>query len=412
MNLLQSTLVKISDISFNTGQIPDVPKNPRFIKTERYEKLKKSLEDNPEMLSARELLVYNYDGELIVIGGNMRLRAAKELGFKQLPCKILDDLTPEQIRAFVIKDNVSFGSDDFEQLANEWDSVELEEWGLEVPNFETEETILEAEEDDYEDPENLKVDVVLGDLIEFECTDGRVHRLICGDSTDSDQVAKLMNGEKADMVFTDPPYGIKVVQGKKVGGDKPFGNVGGNNIVKAKEYSAIIGDDTTDTAKEFYQTCISLGMENFIIWGGNYFTDFLNPSMCWIIWDKENTGNFADVEMAWTSFDKGAKLYRWQWNGMIRKGDKSIEGKTRVHPTQKPVGLFGDIFNDFHFNICFDGFLGSGSTMVASHQLKRKCYGMELDPKYCQVIIDRMHKLDSSLKIKINGKDYIPQTNN
>jgi plastocyanin len=93
-------------------------------------------------------------------------------------------------------------------LANEWDSVELEEWGLEVPNFETEETILEAEEDDYEEPDNLKVDVVLGDLIEFECTDGRVHRLICGDSTDSDTVAKLMNGEKADMVFTDPPYGI------------------------------------------------------------------------------------------------------------------------------------------------------------------------------------------------------------
>ena len=136
MNLLQSSLVKISDISFNTGQIPNVPKNPRFIKTERYEKLKKSLQDNPEMLSARELLVYNYDGELIVIGGNMRLRAAKELGLKEIPCKILEDLTPEQIRAIVIKDNVSFGSDDFEQLANEWDSIELEEWGLEVANFE------------------------------------------------------------------------------------------------------------------------------------------------------------------------------------------------------------------------------------------------------------------------------------
>ena len=132
MNLLQSSLIKISDISFNTGQIPDVPKNPRFIKNERYEKLKKSLQDNPEMLPARELLVYNYDGELIVIGGNMRLRAAKELGYKEIPCKILEDLTAEQIRAIVIKDNVSFGSDDFEQLANEWDSIELEEWGSEI----------------------------------------------------------------------------------------------------------------------------------------------------------------------------------------------------------------------------------------------------------------------------------------
>jgi hypothetical protein len=160
MNLLQSTLVKISDISFNTGQIPDVPKNPRFIKTERYEKLKKSLEDNPEMLSARELLVYNYDGELIVIGGNMRLRAAKELGFKQLPCKILDDLTPEQIRAYVIKDNVSFGSDDFESLANEWDSIELEEWGMEVPTYLTDTDIdLDSffEEDNSEKENKFKI---------------------------------------------------------------------------------------------------------------------------------------------------------------------------------------------------------------------------------------------------------------
>jgi hypothetical protein len=132
MNLLQSTFIDIHKLSLNTGQIPDVPKNPRFIRDERFKKLVKSLEDNPEMLSARELLVYNYDGELIVIGGNMRLRAAKELGYKEIPCKILEDLTAEQIRAIVIKDNVSFGSDDFEQLANEWDSIELEEWGLEI----------------------------------------------------------------------------------------------------------------------------------------------------------------------------------------------------------------------------------------------------------------------------------------
>jgi DNA modification methylase len=272
-------------------------------------------------------------------------------------------------------------------LANDWNPEELNEWGLDVPNMDL--TELEAEDDNFEEPETIETDIVLGDLFEIG-----EHRLLCGDSTDSDSVARLMDGEKADMVFTDPPYGINVVQGD---------SVGGNKLAKANSYSEIIGDDTTDTAREFYNTCISLGMENFIIWGGNYFTDFLTPSMCWIVWDKENTGNFADVELAWTSFDKGAKLYKWQWNGMIRKGDKNIEGKTRVHPTQKPVGLFGDIFNDFQFKICFDGFLGSGSTMVASHQLKRKCYGMELDPKYCQVIIDRMKKLDPTIKIKRNG---------
>jgi hypothetical protein len=378
------------------SQVIPNPTNPRIIKDDKFKKLVKSIEEFPQMLELRPIVV---DSNMVVLGGNMRLKACIAAGLKEVPIIVADQLTDAQKGEFIIKDNVGFGEWDWDLLANEWDVEALTDWGLELPFDNT--PVLEAEEDDYEAPSEIKTDIVLGDLIEI----GN-HRLLCGDSTDSDAVARLMDGQKADMVFTDPPYGIRVVQGKKVGGDKAFGNVGGSNVVKAKEYSEIIGDDTTDTARDFYNTCVSLGMENFIIWGGNYFTDFLSPSMCWIIWDKENTGNFADVEMAWTSFEKGAKLYRWQWNGMIRKGDKNIEGKTRVHPTQKPVGLFGDIFNDFKFNTCFDGFLGSGSTMVAAHQLNRKCYGMELDPKYCQVIIDRMHKLDPSLEIKINGKPY------
>jgi DNA modification methylase len=358
--------------------------NPRILKDDKFKKLVQSIKDFPEMLEIRPIVVNN---EMMILGGNMRWKAIQEIGIKEIPIIKAENLTEEQQREFLIKDNVGFGEWDWDALANDWNPEELNEWGLDVPNMDL--TELEAEDDNFEEPENVETDIVLGDLFEIG-----EHRLLCGDSTDSDSVARLMDGQKADMVFTDPPYGIKVVQGD---------SVGGNKLAKANSYSEIIGDDTTDTAREFYNTCISLGMENFIIWGGNYFTDFLAPSMCWIVWDKENTGNFADVELAWTSFDKGAKLYKWQWNGMIRKGDKNIEGKTRVHPTQKPVGLFGDIFNDFQFKICFDGFLGSGSTMVASHQLKRKCYGMELDPKYCQVIIDRMKKLDPTIKIKKNG---------
>jgi len=378
------------------SQVIPNPTNPRIIKDDKFKKLTKSIQEFPEMLELRPIVV---DSNMVVLGGNMRLKACIAAGLREVPIIVADNLTEQQQAEFIIKDNVGFGEWDWDLLANQWDVEALEDWGLELPFDNT--PVLEAEEDDYEAPSEIQTDIVLGDLIEI----GQ-HRLLCGDSTDSDQVAKLVNGQKIDLVFTDPPYGIKVVQGKKVGGDKSFGNVGGSNVVKAKEYSEIIGDDTTDTAREFYNTCVSLDMQNFIIWGGNYFTDFLSPSMCWIVWDKENTGNFADVELAWTSFEKGAKLYKWQWNGMIRKGDKNVEGKTRVHPTQKPVGLFGDIFNDFKFDICFDGFLGSGSTMVASHQLNRKCYGMELDPKYCQVIVDRMQKLDPSLEIKINGKPY------
>jgi DNA modification methylase len=364
------------------SDLKPAPYNPRQSNAEQEKQLKSSL----EKFGVVEPIIFNKQTGFIV-GGHFRIRELKKLGYKEIECVIVD-LNEADEKELNIRLNANTGSWDWDELANNWDSELLSDWGLEIPGFEP--TILEAEEDDFLVPDGgIETDIVLGDLFEIG-----EHRLLCGDSTDSDQVALLMNGQKADMVFTDPPYGIKVVQNK---------NVGGNNIVKAKEYSEIIGDDTTKTAKEFYHTCKALGFENYIIWGGNYFTDFLNPSMCWIVWDKENTGNFADVELAWTSFDKAAKLYKWQWNGMIRKGDKNIEGKTRVHPTQKPVGLFGDIFNDFEFKICFDGFLGSGSTMVASHQLKRKCYGMELDPKYCQVIIDRMKKLDPTIKIKRNG---------
>jgi DNA modification methylase len=397
--------VKISAIKANKN-------NPRQIKDDKFKKLVQSIREFPEMLEKRPLVCFtDVDGKYVVLGGNMRLKASQEVGLKEIPIVLADDWTQEQRDEFLIKDNVGFGEWDWDQLANEWDVELLDKWGLDVPNFDTE--VLEAEEDDFDTTPLEDPITVLGDLYEIG-----EHRLLCGDSTDSDQVAKLMNGEKADMVFTDPPYGISVVSNNKVVGNKlpTFGGaVGGgggatkkgkNKIVDAKIYSEIIGDDTTDTAKEFYQTCISLGMENFIIWGGNYFTDFLPVSACWIIWDKENSGNFADVEIAWTSFNKGSKLYKWLWNGMSRKGSREVEGKTRVHPTQKPVGLFGDIFNDFQFKICFDGFLGSGSTMVASHQLKRKCFGMELDPKYCDVIVNRMIALDPSIEIKLNGKPF------
>lgn len=379
--------MKITDIKPN-------PNNPRIIKDDKFKKLVKSIQDFPQMLELRPIVI---DENNMVLGGNMRLKACQEAGLTDVPVKQAKDLTEEQKKEFIVKDNVGYGEWDWEDLANNWNTEDLIEWGLDIPNFEV--SNLEAEEDDFAVPDGgVETDIVLGDLFEIG-----EHRLLCGDSTDSDQVAKLMNGQKADMVFTDPPYGVKIVKNNKVGGDKSFGNIGGNNIVKSKEYAEIIGDDTTETAKEFYHTCLALGFENYIIWGGNYFTDFLTPSMCWIVWDKENTGNFADVELAWTSFEKAAKLYKWQWNGMIRKGDKSIEGKTRVHPTQKPVGLFNDIFKDFLFDSCYDGFGGSGSTMVACHQVKKKCYMVEMSPNYCQVIVDRMKKLDPSLIIKKNG---------
>ena len=226
--------------------------------------------------------------------------------------------------------------------------------------------------------------------------------LMCGDSTSAEDVARLMGGEKADLVLTDPPYGISVVQGNSVGGSKPptFGTVGGGKICKVHTYEKIIGDETTETAKKSFEIYSKLS-ENQIIFGGNYFTDFLPPSRCWLVWDKENTGNFADAELAWTSFDKGVKLYKHLWNGMSREGNRTDEGKTRVHPTQKPVGLLQKILNDFteKGDVILDVFGGSGSTLIACEGTERKCLMIEMSENYCDVIRRRYTKW-----AKENGK--------
>jgi len=278
-------------------------------------------------------------------------------------------------------------TDDFADLKDvlELPDINLDEF--EAGWIENENENDNEKDDDIPEPP-LVAKAQVGDLYQL----GR-HWLLCGDATKKENVERLMDGEKVDMVFTDPPYGIKIVNinSKKVGGggNTKFGKVGGGNRVEAKTYSEIIGDDTIETALTAYKLTVQLEIKNYILWGGNYFTGFLRPSPCWIIWDKENTGNFADIEMAWTSYPGGAKLYRWLWNGLSRKGDRDSELISRVHPTQKPVGLFVQIFNDFKFNSCLDLFGGSGSTLIACEKINRQCLMMELDPAYIDVIIQR-----------------------
>ena len=184
-------VVKIKDIKNN-------PNNPRIIKDDKFKKLVASIREFPKMLEIRPIVV---NDDMIVLGGNMRLKAIKELGLTEAPVIKISDLTDEQQRQFIIKDNAGFGEWDWNMLANEWDTDELNEWGLDVPNMDL--TELEAEDDNFEEPENIETDIVLGDLFEIG-----EHRLLCGDSTDSDSVARLMDGQKADMVFTDPPYNV------------------------------------------------------------------------------------------------------------------------------------------------------------------------------------------------------------
>lgn len=177
--------------------------NPRFISQDKLERLKKSINGFPKMMSVRPIVV---DDNNVVLGGNMRFRALQELGYTEVDSewiKQITELTDEQKKEFIIKDNVGFGSWDWEVLSNEWNVDDLSNWGLEVPE-ECDADEDEVQEDDYEMPEEIKTDIILGDLFDIG-----EHRLLCGDSTDSDSVANLMNVHKANMVFTDPPYDIE-----------------------------------------------------------------------------------------------------------------------------------------------------------------------------------------------------------
>jgi DNA modification methylase len=374
----------IQNVPINT--VKANPNNPRIIKDDKFAKLVKSINEFPQMLNLRPIVV---NDDMVVLGGNMRLKACKEAGLKDIPIIKASELTEQQQKEFIVKDNVGYGEWDWNDLANNWDAEQLIDWGLDIPGFDAE--VIEAEEDDFAVPDGgIETDIVLGDLFEIG-----EHRLLCGDSTDSDQVAKLMNGQKAELVFTDPPYGINAVSK--------------SGVLKESYGVDILGDSNTNAACDSFSLIYSLYPDaTHIWWGANYYSlDAKLPNAkCWITWDKQEKNNHidqADCELAWTNINSPARIFHHLWAGFRRDSEK---GDKRVHPTQKPIQLISEIllhFKKVTSNLIADYFLGSGSTMVAAHQLKKKCYGMELDPKYCQTIIDRMRKLDPTLVIKKNG---------
>jgi DNA modification methylase len=386
---MKTQKVKISEVKMN-------PNNPRLIKDDKFAKLVRSIKEFPKMLEIRPIVV---NADMIVLGGNMRLKACKEAGLKEVTIIFADDLTEDEQKQFIIKDNVGFGEWDWEQLANEWDVDNLQDWGLDIPDFEVKEE-LSAEEDDYEMPDEIQTDIVLGDLFEIG-----EHRLLCGDSTDSDAVAKLMNGEKADMVFTDPPYNVAYEGG-------------------SKKRDAIANDKINDFYKfiyDVYTNCFLFLNDGSPIYvahseleRSNFTSAFIDAGFklsSIIVWVKNNSTFSMNKDYKWKH---EPIIYGWkQGKERTWKGDNKQDtiwnidrpSRSEEHPTMKPIELCEKAIKNSSIenSLIIEPFLGSGSTMVAAHQLKRKCYGMELDPKYCQVIVDRMRKLDPALIIKKNG---------
>ena len=343
-----------------------------------------------------------------IIAGHGRVMAARKLGMASLPVMVAAGWTDAQKRAYVIADNklaLNAGWDN-ELLALEFSELTDMGFDLDLTGFTADEIAALTPEqiepgltDEDAVPEVPEQPVtVLGDVWIL----GK-HRVMCGDSTSIDAVDVLLNGTTVDMVYTDPPYGISIVNDS--------GHVGGDKLAKVGVYAPIAGDDTIDVAIEAIQVIKTLNAKVEIIWGGNYYAQALENSSCWIVWDKENTGNFADAELAWTNQKTAVRIFKHMWNGMVKASEN---GQKRVHPTQKPVKLAEWCLDEYgeKCSTVLDLFCGSGSTLIACEAKKKTGYMMELSPHYCDVIVKRWMDFTGKQAIHAEtGKPFAEVTN-
>ena len=386
------------------------PKNPREHSPGQIQKIAISIK---ELGWGRPIIISidNY-----ILAGHGAYLAAKDiLKLKKVPFRRMQHLhdSPEAL-AYMVADNKLTDESDWnygklEPLCQE---LKMEGFDTRLTGFEEKEIqkfpslieeLKEVKEDGF-DVDSVEESIVqLGEIYQL----GN-HRLMCGDSTKDSN--KLIQHDKIHLLLTDPPYGIDVVKNQQVGGGGPLGfknkkgTIGGGGIVEARKYKPVLNDD-----KPFDPTfLIELNIPS-VIFGANNFASKLPDNSQWLVWDKkmeENYKNtFSDVELAWTNF-KGTicKVYRHLWAGLIREGNRKTELQERVHPTQKPVGLLGNIIQDYsnENDIILDLFGGSGSTLIACEQIDRTCYMMELDPHYCDVIIKRWEEFTEQKAVLIN----------
>ena len=364
---MNTVLTKLSAIKRN-------PNNPRILKDDKFAKLTQSIKDFPQMLDIRPIVV---NDDMIVLGGNMRLKACKEAGLKEVPVIKVDDLTEEQQREFIIKDNVGFGEWDWDLLANDWDVDLLDAWGLDIDFSDDDNKGLTDEDDVPEVTE--EVTSKAGDIWLL----GK-HRVMCGDSTSATDIDLLMNGIKPDLIHTDPPYGMNAVT---------------KSGVLSKNYKIdIMGDDNPDVAKDAFHLIYSMHPDaKQIWWGANYYSSALPDSECWLVWDKNNgESDQTDCELAWANF-----------RSVVRQFTQASEKTNRVHPTQKPVSLMEWIIKRFKIEskTIADYFGGSGSTLIAAEKHNIDCFIMEFDPRFTDVIVKRWQEYTGKKAIHADTGD-------
>jgi len=402
----------------NINEIKINPNNPRYIKDDRYQKLKNNIKDFPKMMKLRPIIT---DDEGVILGGNMRYLAMQDLGYTEIPegwVVKASELTEDERKRFTITDNIPYGDWDYDILANEWDMTELQDWGINIDELEEARVNMEDIEDDYDIEkaiEKAKNTICkLGNIWQLEN-----HRLLCGDSTKNEDIKILMNGEQADMVFTDPPYNVnyksrgklgKIVQDNQMPEEFRdfclgfFENI--KRYLKNGKTFYICSD-----FKSYFQFVESIDKNNL---------HYLNP----IIWIKNQ------MSMGWQDYRSKHEMLLKGKNQKAKKADIFIYGRngvsnefyggrdeadvweikrrasnTMIHPTQKPIGLINKAISNSSKpgEIILDLFGGSGTTLISCERLNRICRINEIDPIYCDVIINRWEQYTNKKAVKING---------
>ena len=418
--------IATSKLVGNSGQLPWLPKNPRQWTLGDVNRTVKSITEDADFLEDRPLLAVPAEsgkGErYIVFAGNLRLKACKEALVKTVPVVVYFPETEDDqltIKRRAMKDNGSFGSWDFDALANEWDDLPLADFG--IPAWEAEEgagaagaSENTAQEDDFDETQ---------DEIHVLCAKGDIwqlgdHRLMCGDSIDLEQVKTLMGGAKANMIFTDPPYGVSYTDKNEFLNriDKPLCVV--NPIENDHQSPAEMHDFWTKAFTNMADVC-----ENRMTYyiaspqGGDLLLLLLaidkSPLMLkhTLVWNKNNhvlgrcDYNYKHEQILYGWLKKGTHTFYGKGEFKTTVWDIDKPFRNDLHPTMKPIRLVSNCLLDGskEGDIVLDAFGGSGTTLIAAEQLGRKCYMMELDPHYCDVIIARWEKLTGRKAIKIAG---------